>query len=118
MPNNWLYLGAALAMLPGARVVDCRREPLETAWSCFKQLFPAGAVFAYAYEDIAAWLGGYERAMAAWTARAPAPCSPQQRRSSRAVSGISCYECQRSPSVAMRVRTSSCRTSMRVPSAR
>jgi tetratricopeptide (TPR) repeat protein len=71
MPNNWLYLGAALAMLPGARVVDCRRDPLETAWSCFKQLFSNGAVFSYAYDDIAAWLGGYERAMAAWSLRAP-----------------------------------------------
>ena len=40
MPNNWLYLGAALAMLPGARVIDCRRDPVETGWSCFKQLFP------------------------------------------------------------------------------
>ncbi|MFO1505748.1 MAG: sulfotransferase [Lysobacterales bacterium] len=55
MPNNWLYLGAALAMLPGARVVDCRRDAFETAWSCYKQLFSGGAVFAHASADIATW---------------------------------------------------------------
>lgn len=71
MPNNWLYLGAALAMLPGARVVDCRRDAFETAWSCYKQLFSGGAVFAYAFDDIATWIGAYRRTVDACSARAP-----------------------------------------------
>lgn len=71
MPNNWLYLGAALAMLPGARVVDCRRDAFETAWSCYKQLFSGGAVFAYAFADIATWIGAYRRTVDACSARAP-----------------------------------------------
>ena len=71
MPNNWLYLGAALAMLPGAHVVDCRRDALETAWSCFKQLFSGGAVFSYDFESIAVYSHAYERAMALWPQRFP-----------------------------------------------
>lgn len=72
MPNNWLYLGAALAMLPGARVIDCRRDPLETGWSCFKQLFPRGAVFSYDLADIGRYWTAYARTMARWSQLFPA----------------------------------------------
>jgi len=44
MPGNWLFAAAALAMLPGARIVDCRRDALETCWSCFTQFFAPGLV--------------------------------------------------------------------------
>jgi tetratricopeptide (TPR) repeat protein len=63
MPGNWLYLGAALAMLPGARVIDCRRDPVETCWSCFRQLFSSGAVFSYDLGDLATYYNAYDRAM-------------------------------------------------------
>ena len=54
LPENWLLAGAALAMLPGARVIDCRRDALETCWSCFKQLFaPGRAGFTYSLEHLA-----------------------------------------------------------------
>lgn len=56
MPENWLYLGAILRMLPGARVIRCAREPLETAWSCYKQLFAPGRFgWSYDYESLAAY---------------------------------------------------------------
>jgi hypothetical protein len=46
-------------MLPQARVIDCRRDPLETAWSCYKQLFAPGlANFSYDFDS----LGQYGRA--------------------------------------------------------
>jgi tetratricopeptide (TPR) repeat protein len=67
MPANWLWLGAALAMLPGARVVECRRDVLETAWSCFCHLFAGGAQeFSYDFASIAAYADDYERAMRQW----------------------------------------------------
>ncbi len=37
MPGNWTYMGAIRAMLPGAHVVVCRRDPLETCFSCYRQ---------------------------------------------------------------------------------
>jgi tetratricopeptide (TPR) repeat protein len=77
MPNNWLYLGAALAMLPGARVIDCRRDPLETGWSCFKQLFPRGAVFSYDLADIGHYWMAYTRTMARWSELFPERIYPQ-----------------------------------------
>ena len=37
LPNNWYFLGAIRAMLPGARIVFVRRDPLETCFSCYRQ---------------------------------------------------------------------------------
>jgi tetratricopeptide (TPR) repeat protein len=42
MPENWLYVGAILRMLPAARVIGCERDPVETMWSCYKQMFAPG----------------------------------------------------------------------------
>ena len=54
--ENWLYLGAILRMLPGARVLGCERDPLETAWSCYKQLFAPGMFrWSYDFDSLAAY---------------------------------------------------------------
>ncbi|HEU4669424.1 MAG TPA: sulfotransferase [Dyella sp.] len=37
LPSNWVYGDAIRAMLPGARIVGCRRDPLETCFSCYRQ---------------------------------------------------------------------------------
>ncbi|HEY0231707.1 MAG TPA: sulfotransferase [Dokdonella sp.] len=71
MPNNWFFIGAALAMLPGARIVNCRRDPVETCWSCYKQLFSNGNEFSYDLGDLAAFWHDYDRAMQQWHALAP-----------------------------------------------
>ena len=67
LPGNWLRVGAALAMLPGARVIDCRRDPVETCFSCFRQLFAEGVqAFSYDLDDLAAYWRDYERASRRW----------------------------------------------------
>jgi tetratricopeptide (TPR) repeat protein len=73
LPANWFLTGAALAMLPATRVVALSRDPVETAWSCYKQLFARELVgFAYDFEDIAAYWRDYDRSMRAFAARDPA----------------------------------------------
>jgi tetratricopeptide (TPR) repeat protein len=69
-PFNWLLAGAALAMLPAARIIDCRRDPVETCWSCYRQVFPEGAAFSYDLEHIVAFLAAHDRAAARWRALA------------------------------------------------
>ncbi|KRE97797.1 sulfotransferase [Frateuria sp. Soil773] len=71
LPANWLYSGLLGAMLPGARIVDARRDPLEAGWSCYKQQFYRLPHFACTLTDIAAYIRDYERAMAVWQATAP-----------------------------------------------
>ena len=72
MPENWKHAGILRAMLPGASVIETRRDPLETAWSCFKQQFYSQPHFANTLADAGAYLRGCERAMGAWRARDPA----------------------------------------------
>ena len=72
LPENWKHAGILRAMLPAATVIETRRDPLETAWSCFKQQFYSQPHFANDLDDIAVHLRGCERAMDAWRARDPA----------------------------------------------
>jgi len=73
---NVPYVGAAAAMLPGARFVHCRRDPVETALSCYRQWFAQGQAWSYAVGDIAACFRGHERLMALWQARLPQALRP------------------------------------------
>jgi len=66
---NLPYVGAAAAMLPGARFVHCRRDPVETALSCYRQWFAAGQAWSYAIDDIAAYWRGSERLLSLWQER-------------------------------------------------
>lgn len=71
MPENWKLAGVLRAMLPGATVIESRRNSLETAWSCFKQQFYSQPHFACDAGDIGAHLRGCEQAMEQWRARDP-----------------------------------------------
>ena len=71
MPENWKHAGILRAMLPGATVIEVRRDPVETAWSCFRQQFYQLPHFSCAFDDIAAYLAGCESAMDSWCARDP-----------------------------------------------
>src|SRR6185437_8638600 len=56
---NWVLVGAALAMLPGARVVVCRRNPLETCLACYRQWFGNEAVFSCDLDEMADFCIGF-----------------------------------------------------------
>ncbi len=69
--TNWQTLGAIRRMLPGARIVHCRRDPLETIWSCFKHHFGEAQFFTYDLDELLAFHADCERAMRAWKAEWP-----------------------------------------------
>lgn len=71
LPSNWRALGAIRAMLPGARIVVCRRDPLENCWSCFKQYFPDGWEFTSDIEHLGLFWRAFDRAAGKWAQRAP-----------------------------------------------
>jgi tetratricopeptide (TPR) repeat protein len=72
LPDNWNLIGAIAAMLPGARIVSCRRDPLETCLACFRQLFTRGGqAFSYDLNDIAAYWRDFDRADRQWRAQYP-----------------------------------------------
>ncbi len=64
LPNNWLYIDAIRAMLPGARIVVCRRDPLETCLSCYRQ-YLAGNDYTRAFADLASYWRTFDRSVRA-----------------------------------------------------
>ncbi|MBL8297611.1 MAG: sulfotransferase [Rhodanobacteraceae bacterium] len=75
LPENWPYVGAALAMLPGARVIGCERDLIETCWSCYKQLFaPHRVAYSYDFDELAAYAHDCRRLWQWWQLRDPQRC--------------------------------------------
>ncbi|MHB1827947.1 MAG: tetratricopeptide repeat-containing sulfotransferase family protein [Steroidobacteraceae bacterium] len=72
-PSNFRDLGFIHLILPNARIIDARREPMACCFSNFKQLFPAGAgpEFVYSFEDIARYYRMYLTLMRHWDAVLP-----------------------------------------------
>jgi tetratricopeptide (TPR) repeat protein len=66
MPNNFRHVGLIHLMLPNARIIDARREPMACCFSNFKQLFANGQEFTYSIEDIARYYRTYLELMRHW----------------------------------------------------
>ncbi|MBD8881385.1 sulfotransferase [Rhodanobacter sp. 7MK24] len=72
--GNWSLVGPVLAMLPGARVVNTRRDPLETCFACYRQLLGEGADFSCDLESMVHYYVGYDRLSRFWQHRFPGRC--------------------------------------------
>ena len=64
-PENYLHLAAIATMFPNARVIHCRRHPLDTCLSCFFQNF-AGIRWSTKLEDIGRYWLQYRRLIEHW----------------------------------------------------
>jgi len=66
MPNNFRHIGLIHLMLPNAKIIDARREPMACCFSNLKQLFANGQEFTYAIDDIARYYRTYLDLMSHW----------------------------------------------------
>jgi len=66
MPNNFRHIGLIHLILPNAKIIDARREPMACCFSNFKQLFASGQEFTYSLEDIASYYRMYVELMRHW----------------------------------------------------
>ena len=66
MPNNFRHIGLIHLMLPNARIIDARRNPLDCCFSGFKQLFAEGQEFTYGQKEIGQYYSDYNDLMAHW----------------------------------------------------
>ena len=64
LPNNWLYTAFIRLILPGARIIDARRHPMDCCWSNFRQHFAKGQAFSYRLSDMGRYYADYVRLMA------------------------------------------------------
>jgi hypothetical protein len=71
MPNNFRHIGLIHLMLPNAKIIDARREPMACCFGNLKQLYARGQEFAYSVEDIARYYRTYLELMEHWEAVLP-----------------------------------------------
>ena len=71
MPNNFRHVGLIHLILPNAKIIDARREPMACCFSNFKQLFASGQEFTYSIEDIARYYRTYAELMDHWDVALP-----------------------------------------------
>lgn len=66
MPGNYARLGHILGVLPNAKIIHCRRDPVDTCLSCYKQNFARGQYWSYNLEELAHQYKLYEEIMQHW----------------------------------------------------
>ncbi|WP_118856964.1 tetratricopeptide repeat-containing sulfotransferase family protein [Sphingomonas mesophila] len=71
MPNNWMHVALIRMILPGARVIDVRRNPLDCCFSNWKQLYARGLDHSNALDTMARYYADYVRLMRHFDAALP-----------------------------------------------
>ena len=66
MPNNFVHIGLIHLILPNAKIIDARRNPMDCCFSCYKQLFGSGQGFTYSQNRIGNYYLDYLRIMEHW----------------------------------------------------
>jgi tetratricopeptide (TPR) repeat protein len=72
MPANFLYIGVIRRILPHARIIHCRRDPVDTCLSCYSQLFAGEQSFSYNQAELGRFHRDYQTLMAHWRPGFPA----------------------------------------------
>ncbi|MEI9889310.1 MAG: sulfotransferase [Caulobacteraceae bacterium] len=76
MPNNFRHVGLIHLILPNAKIIDARRDPMSCCFSNLKQLFAQGQEFSYSPEDIARYYRTYLDLMRHWDEAPARPGAP------------------------------------------
>jgi tetratricopeptide (TPR) repeat protein len=63
MPNNWLHVALISLILPKAKIIDVRRDPMDCCLSNFKQHFARGQHFSYSLTEVAEFYCAYVHVM-------------------------------------------------------
>jgi len=63
---NFLHLGTILRTFPRARIIHCRRNPLDTCYSAYTKLFVGANAFTYDMQELGLYYRGYHALMAHW----------------------------------------------------
>ena len=71
MPNNFRHIALIHLILPNAKIIDARRHPMASCFSCFKQLFGEGQQFSYSLEDLGHYYRRYVEIMDHWDKELP-----------------------------------------------
>jgi hypothetical protein len=73
LPLNFLHLGLIAILFPGARIIHCRRDAMDTCLSCYMSSFREGHEFKYDLSNLGHFYRQYERLIAHWKANLDLP---------------------------------------------
>ena len=73
MPFNFRALGFIALLFPKARIIHCRRDPLDVCLSCYFARFKDQLDFSFNLVEIGRYYQDYERLMAHWLTVVPNP---------------------------------------------
>jgi predicted Zn-dependent protease len=65
-PNNFQHIGLIHLILPNAKIIDARRHPMASCFSCYTQHFARGQLFTYGLENIGRYYRDYVELMDHW----------------------------------------------------
>jgi tetratricopeptide (TPR) repeat protein len=70
--GNFLHLGVVHRIFPRARIIHCRRDPLDTCFSAYTKLFVGDYGFTYEMRELGLYYRHYHTLMAHWRSVLPA----------------------------------------------
>lgn len=71
MPNNWMHIGLIRTILPNARIIDVRRDPMSCCFSNWKQLYAQGLDHSNTLETMGRYYVDYVHLMRHFDAAQP-----------------------------------------------
>jgi tetratricopeptide (TPR) repeat protein len=71
MPGNFMFCGIISAALPHAKIIHCRRNPIDTCLSCYSKYFVAGQSFSYNLTELGQYYRSYQDLMSYWRQTLP-----------------------------------------------
>jgi Tfp pilus assembly protein PilF len=71
LSGNFLRIGLIRLMLPNARIIHTRRDPVDTCVSCYSKLFTSGLLFSYDLAELGRYYRHYSELMAHWRSVLP-----------------------------------------------
>ena len=72
-PHNFEHLGLITLTLPRAKIIHCRRDPMDTCLSCWTTPFADPHAFNRSFADLGAYYHGYHKLMEHWRQVLPTP---------------------------------------------
>ena len=66
LPGNLVFLGLMHLLYPRARIIHCRRDPMDTCLSCYTKLFTTGHPFSYELGELGRFHRMYQQLMTGW----------------------------------------------------
>jgi len=66
LPLNFLLIGMIRLLFPEAKIIHCRRDPIDTCLACYRQYFSGSLNFTYSLNELGRYWLAYDKLMRHW----------------------------------------------------